>query len=410
MINKLFIFFLTIVLIFSLGITAYAAEDTYPVNAEWRFYDDFEIDSANLVYTKTLPTQYLAPGEEVYVKGVSPNYYFFTTVPGYEKMAWQGGLYMVLGGGNPDPFIYDGYLDVRGTMIAEPLDIIFEYSPYADYYYVNHYCDGTLVDTDKILGLIGESYTGQYKTYDDFDPVSATSGVVPLRTTGMAALTLECHYESKATPSPSPTPTPSPTPDETVDNSSTPSPTPKDDSMETPNPTSTPFPKTTPKPTAKPTPTPRVITIIQTPDPTPQIFFQEEPSPTPEVVYIQATPEIIYVTPEPTAEIIEEPNVPLASFNNPEEVEEGDHWALVNLILMICSALGMIKFEDKKKYNVFNIMFAVASILVFVFTENTFLPMAFVDKYTLFMIALFIGEALSHLLMFKKKQENKEEA
>ena len=88
----------------------------------------------------------------------------------------------------------------------------------------------------------------------------------------------------------------------------------------------------------------------------------------------------------------------------------GDHWALVNLILMLCSALGMIKFEDKKKYNVFNIMFAVASILVFVFTENTFLPMALVDKYTLFMIALFIGEALSHLLMFKKKQENKEEA
>ena len=424
MINKFFIFFLTIVLIFSLGITAYAAEDTYPVNAEWRFYDNFEIDSANLVYTKTLPTQYLAPGEEVYVKGVSPNYYFFTTVPGYEKMAWQGGLYMVLGGGNPDPFIYDGYLDVRGTMIAEPLDIIFEYSPYADYYYVNHYCDGTLVDTDKILGLIGESYTGQYKTYEDFNPVSATSGIVPLRTTGMAVLTLECHYESKAAPSPTPSPTPTPTPEVTAtptptpESSTEPDPTPVD---ETPNPTSTPNPPTsTPKPVV--TPTPKVITIIQPqPTPTPAIFFQE-PDPetriiyitsevTPEIRYIESTPQVIYVTPTPEpVEIIEEPNAPLASFNNPTAVEEGDHWALVNLILMLCSALGMIKFEDKKKYNVFNIMFAVASILVFVFTENTFLPMALVDKYTLFMIALFIGEALSHILMFKKKQENKEEA
>lgn len=163
--------------------------------------------------------------------------------------------------------------------------------------------------------------------------------------------------------------------------------------------TPTPTPKPTSKP--KPTPTPKPIVIIVTPQPTntPTPTPTIEPTATPEV-----TPQIIYATPE----AMDDDPVPLTRFNEPEEVTDGGHWALVNLVLMICSALGMLKLEEKKKYNIFNVMFAVAPIIVFVFTENTFLPMVFVDKYTLFMLFLFIGEGLSHIFMKNKEESNLE--
>jgi hypothetical protein len=43
------------------------------------------------------------------------------------------------------------------------------------------------------------------------------------------------------------------------------------------------------------------------------------------------------------------------------------------------------------------------------FTESTFLPMVLVDKYTLFMLALFIGEALSHIFAKDKPEGNPQE-
>ena len=403
--KKVFAFFLSLFLLFTLSISAFAADvEPQPVHAEYWFYDDFNMDSANLVYKKDLGTQYVMPGDEVYVAGASTkNFYFFATVTGFEKFAWQGGLYMVTGGGNPDPFEYEGYLDVRGTMINEPIDIIFTYSPYADYYYVEHYCGNQLVETEKILGIIGQSYTGVYKAYEGFEPVSATSGSVPLRYVGVNPLTLVCTYqaiEPEITPTPTPEITPTPTPEAT----STPKPA---------GPTVTSKPANTPKPTKAPTPTPKVVRTsapqiiyqqVTTP-PTPEpriIYFMSEPDPTPQMVYVM-------VTPEPT-ENIPDDDVPLAQFNEPEEITDGGHWALLNLVLMLCSALGMIKFEEKKKYNVFNVMFAVASIIVFVFTENTFLPMVFVDKYTLFMLFLFICEGLSHFFMKNKEESNLEKS
>ena len=398
--KKLVIIFLVIILLGLFSPTAFADDDVepQPVHTEYWFYDDFDMGSANLVYKKDLGTQYIMPGDEVYVAGASTkSFYFFATVSGFEKFAWQGGLYMVMGGGNPDPFIYDGYLDVRGTMINEPIDIVFTYSPYADYYYVEHYCGEELVETEKILGIIGQNYTGNYKTYENFEPVSATSGTVPLRYVGVNPLTLVCTYEAvepEVTPTPTPEVTPTPTPEVTA----------------TPEVTSTPD---------APTPTPQVITVVQTPGPTPtpQVIYQTiQATPevryitntvqaTPEIRYVEATPQIIYITPEPVEEIVED-EVPLAIFNEPRVVQDEGHWALVNLILMLCTALGMLKFEQKKKYNVFNVMFAMAAIILFVFTENTFLPMVLVDKYTLFMAALFIGEALSHI--FAKDREEKE--
>lgn len=417
-IKKLVIIFLVTILLGLLSPTAFADDvEPQPVHTEYWFYDDFNMDSANIVYKKDLGTQYIVPGEEVYVAGASTNsFYFFATVTGFEKFAWQGGLYMVIGGGNPDPFEYEGYLDVRGTMIDEPIDIVFTYSPYADYYYIEHYCGEELVETEKRLGYIGESYTAAYKTYDNFEPVSATSGTVPLRYVGVEPLTLVCTYqaiEADPTPTPEPEVTPTPEPEETPTPEPEVTPTPEPEVTPTADPITEPTSNPTPVPTDVPTPTPQVIFV--TPQPTPQIITQPVivTTPEPQIVYItpeptpyvEPTPQVIFVTPEPVEEIKDD-EVPLAIFNDPKVVQDEGHWALVNLILMLCTALGMLKFEQKKKYNVFNVMFAMAAIILFVFTESTFLPMVLVDKYTLIMAALFIGEALSHI--FAKDREEKE--
>ena len=155
--------------------------------------------------------------------------------------------------------------------------------------------------------------------------------------------------------------------------------------------TSTPIVKPTPTPTPTPVPVqpPTVIQIIQEPTPAPT------PTPTPVV--------------DPIIEEVVENEVPLARFNEPDPIEDEGHWALVNLILMLGSALGLLKLEEEKKYNIFNVVFAVTPIIFFVFTENTFTPMVLVDKYTLFMVVLFIGEILSHVFMIKKKEEKQKE-
>ena len=163
-------------------------------------------------------------------------------------------------------------------------------------------------------------------------------------------------------------------------------------------PTPTPTPTPTPKPTPTPTPVPpTIIQIIQEPAPV------QTPTPTPTPIPTPAPAAT------PAVEEVLEDEVPLARFNEPDPLEDVGHWALVNLILMLGSALGMLKLEEEKKYNIFNVVFAVTPIIFFVFTENTFTPMVLVDKYTLFMAVLFVGEILSHIFMIKKKEEKQEE-
>lgn len=389
-----------LVVIIALTSFAYATDETYPVTAKYVFYNTFDMSNQTVVYTKSLDTQYLKPGDTVYVGGMSKNYTFWANVPGFERLAWQGGVYSVHGGNDDDQFIYSGHLDVTGTMVGEPIYIEFAYAPYADYYYVEHYCGDVLVETDKILGFIGTTYTGSYKEYDGFEPESTSSGRVPLRYTGVEPLTLVVKYKALGEVVPSPTaeptvePSPTPTPPQEK-----PTPTPKI----TPEPTAT--SKPTPSPTVVPTPTVTPVTpppII--PTPTPRIIYKTEYiQATPEIrtEYITATPKIIYkteyieVTPEPTLEIAE-----TAETTTP-------HWALVNLILMLLSALGMAKFDKKKKYNIFHIIFGIGAIVLFVLTENLFFPMVWVDKYTIFMAIIFIGAILSHIFGKKDNETDK---
>ena len=120
---------------------------------------------------------------------------------------------------------------------------------------------------------------------------------------------------------------------------------------------------------------------------------------------VQVTPEPV---PMPTPQIIEvveidEQNTPTNSFD--ENAQTG--WSIINLILMLASACGLIKFEDRK-YNLLNILFAIGSILVFVFTEYTNNPVILVDKYTWIMVLIFIAQFINIWFLTKNNNANME--
>lgn len=91
---------------------------------------------------------------------------------------------------------------------------------------------------------------------------------------------------------------------------------------------------------------------------------------------------------EVKSETIKDDTVPLVSSKTTSQ------WALINLIAMILTILPLIKLarkddkhdnEENKKYrykdhnNIFGVIFALGSVLLFIFTENVSLPMGFVD-------------------------------
>lgn len=107
-----------------------------------------------------------------------------------------------------------------------------------------------------------------------------------------------------------------------------------------------------------------------------------------------------------TEEVVEESEVPLTI--TPEvERKSGPVWALVNLIAMVLTALALLKL-DERKYNIVNIILAVGSILLFVFTENTQNPMVLVDKWTIVQVIVYIGMIISRVVS-PKEDENEEE-
>lgn len=107
-----------------------------------------------------------------------------------------------------------------------------------------------------------------------------------------------------------------------------------------------------------------------------------------------------------TEEVVEESEVPLTI--TPEvERKSGPVWALINLIAMVLTALALLKL-DERKYNIVNIILAVGSILLFVFTENTQNPMVLVDKWTIVQVIVYIGMIISRVVS-PKEDENEEE-
>ena len=102
---------------------------------------------------------------------------------------------------------------------------------------------------------------------------------------------------------------------------------------------------------------------------------------------------------------ISEPKTPQA--------ESEQHWALINLILSILTAISglifIIRKKDKKHTNkrkVIAASIALISAIIFVLTENMALPMAYTDKWTFLMIFPLIIEMIN---IFVIRQESKGE-
>ena len=164
----------------------------------------------------------------------------------------------------------------------------------------------------------------------------------------------------------------------------------------------------------EPTPTPRPFV------PNPIVTPDVEPTETPEV-----TP-----TPTTTPEVIVEPETPQAARDN--------SWALLNLI---CSAgtvlLGLVLLisktkkeeeedEDEQKgfaneddeanhykrnklYRLLGVITAVASVLVFIFTEDMRAKMVIIDRWTLLMVVLLFVNVVTFYLGRRWQEDEDEE-
>lgn len=120
----------------------------------------------------------------------------------------------------------------------------------------------------------------------------------------------------------------------------------------------------------------------------------------------RATPVYIGDRGTPAAESIEDDATPLAA-----GITESNSWALVNLILMIVNILVLLIVprkkndeEEEKKYrsNALGVILAIAAVVLFIFTQNVYLPMVLVDKWTILMAAFAGGGILTKVFGYKK--------
>ena len=94
-------------------------------------------------------------------------------------------------------------------------------------------------------------------------------------------------------------------------------------------------------------------------------------------------------------------------------------WALINLIATIFAILiGLLDLfrkneKEEKRHGRFwkavGIILAVVMVIIFILTENIFLPMILVDKWTLLMIILLIIAIINIFIVKKKCEENEDE-
>lgn len=155
------------------------------------------------------------------------------------------------------------------------------------------------------------------------------------------------------------------------------------------------------KPVIEDVPIPIVVEPIPEPTPIPEPILDPEPTPNPSPIP-EPTPSVIPIILEET----EDERVPLANYT--EEGNPSGYWALINLILTILTILGIFKFNKDNEYHISMIILPIIAIVAFILTENIFLPMRLVDKYTILMVIIFISQLLVHLFEKEKEKENKE--
>ena len=108
----------------------------------------------------------------------------------------------------------------------------------------------------------------------------------------------------------------------------------------------------------------------------------------------------------------------------PQSAPEGS-WALINLIATFVSGIIAIllvfvkkkKEEDEynqeekkdvktiRRFKLYSLLIALASIIIFIFTEDITLPMVLTDKWTILMVIFTIIEIINIFIIKRKSKE-----
>lgn len=375
-------------------------EQTYTVTYTHRVWDQWaECEDGNLISEATYSNEYKV-GDEVWMPSIVTNGEYLFSLPGHPaEVLWAHAGTTLLGGGNPEElgaeFIYpDGYL--IPSMIPENVDLIYNYGPLYDTVRCEDYMEDDngeyqLVSSSDHRCSIGYDVKRGVKEIEGYTFNEGLSNLVvhvTLRTVEDSLYKLTRYYD-KIKPASEPEPDPG-----------------------------IPGPDPEPEPTPEP--------IIPTPDPEKPVtpFTPINPSgggdgedyePDESTTITTAFFSGITADGEETdkvakAETINEIKIPLA------KTEET--WALVNLICVVVTVVVSLILVilgwynrwrrrnielDEKYYNdyqfwlrnkiifrIVNILIAIISIVVFILTENIFLKLVFIDRFTPLMVVLAI--------------------
>lgn len=372
-----------------------AEEKTYTVSYTYRVWSQWtECEQSTLLSEEKHTAQYKV-GDEVWIPSIVSNGSYLFALPGHpQEVLWGHAGTVLEGGGNPEDlgaeFIYpDGYL--IPSMIAENVDLIYNYGPLYDTVRCEDYMqddngDYQLVNSADYSCSIGYDISRKSKEIEGYtfnDKLSNLVVHLSLRSLGDDLFKITRYWDKNIAPEPDPDPTPDPDP-------------------------VIPDPEPQPKPVTPDTPIGRgdgedyeVITVAAVPTPAAEAPLTAQ------------------------VEEIDDVRIPLA------KTEET--WALVNLIAMVVTVtvsliltiLGWynrwrrrnieLDEDENEKYQFWlrnKILFriitsalAIVSIITFILTENIFLKLVFVDRFTPLMIAfaiLAIGAAFFSKYVIKE--------
>lgn len=401
-------------------------EETYTVTYTHRVWDQWaECEDGNLISEASYSNEYKV-GDEVWMPSIVTNGEYLFSLPGHPaEVLWAHAGTTLLGGGNPEElgaeFIYpDGYL--IPSMIPENVDLIYNYGPLYDTIRCEDYMEDDngeyqLVSSSDHRCSIGYDVKRGIKEIEGYTFNEELSNLlvhVTLRTVEDSLYKLTRYYDKiKPEPEPEPViPTLDPDPEPTL------APV-----IPTPTPDSEPEKPVTP------------ITPINPGGGGDGEDYEPDESTTVNTAALVTPASTVFIpgigtNEEKTdtlakAETINEIKIPLAKTE--------DTWALVNLICMVVTVVVSLILVilgwynrwrrrnielDEKYYNdyqfwlrnkiifrIVNLLIAIISIVVFILTENIFLRLVFVDRFTPLMVVLAllaIGIALFSKYVIKE--------
>ena len=388
-------------------------EQTYTVTYTHRVWDQWaECEDGNLLSEVTYSNEYKV-GDEVWMPSIVTNGEYLFSLPGHPaEVLWAHAGTVLLGGGNPEElgaeFIYpDGYL--IPSMIPENVDLIYNYGPLYDTVRCEDYMEDDngeyqLVSSSDHRCSIGYDVKRGVKEIEGYTFNEGLSNLlvhVTLRTVEDSLYKLTRYYDKiKPTPGPEPDPgipdpdpEPEPTPEPIIP---TPTPTPESEKPVTP------------------------VTPVNPGGGGDGEDYELDESTTINTAVVETPIRTVFI-PGITADEEETDNIAKAKTINEIKVplaKTEETWALVNLICVVVTVVVSLILVilgwynrwrrrnielDEKYYNdyqfwlrnkiilrIVNLLIAIVSIVVFILTENIFLKLVFIDRFTPLMVVLAI--------------------